>query len=113
MGNYLFCHSCVCMALGVSNQCLSRQRKIKRKLFQQQEVSMAKKDVDEQKLTVFVVMPLKIEVSFNLWWKDVPDDHEVNPTHYFLPKFTTISAPKKNVHNYNSRLATSLVGKFN
>ena len=85
-------------------------------------------------------MPLEIELCFNLWWKDLPDDHEVtvrypyerhglagkvsnhpktdtkerflefvdensqpngrrldsrNPTHYFLPKFTTISAPKK------------------
>ena len=111
-----------------------------------------------QKLTPFAVMPLEIELCFNLWWKDLPDDHEVvvrypyerhglagkvsnhaktdtkerflefvdansqpngrrldshNPTHYFLPRFTTISAPKKNVHNYDSRLATSLVGEFN
>ena len=36
-----------------------------------------------------------------------------NPTHYFLPTFTTISAPKKHVHNYDNRLATSLVGEFN
>ena len=36
-----------------------------------------------------------------------------NPTHYFLPKFTTISAPKQEAHNYDSRLATSLVGEFN
>ena len=32
---------------------------------------------------------------------------------YFLPKFTTMSAPKKDVHNYDSRSATSLVGEFN
>ena len=36
-----------------------------------------------------------------------------NPTHYFLPKFTTISAAKKHFHNYDSLLATSLVGEFN
>lgn len=119
---------------------------------------MSKKDVDDQKLTSFVVMPLEIDICFNLWWKDLPIDHEVavrypfqrhglagkvsnnaktdtkerflefvdsnsqpnggrldscNPTHYFLPKFTTISAPKNNVHNYDSRLATSIVGEFN
>ena len=39
------------------------------------------------------------------------DSH--NPTHCFLPKFTTITAPKKDVHNYDSRLASSLVGEFN
>ena len=31
-----------------------------------------------------------------------------NPTHYFLPKFQ-----RKMCHNYDSRLATSLVGEFN
>ena len=158
MGNYLFCHACVCNSLGVSKQRLSRQRQVKRKLFQQQEVNMSKEHVDQQKLTSFVVMPLEINICFNVWWKALPDDHEVvvrypferhglagkvsnhaksnsketflefvdtnsqpngrrldsrNPTHYFLPKFTTISAPKKNVHNYDSRLATSLVGEFN
>ena len=101
---------------------------------------MPKKEVDTQKLTPFVVMPLEIELCFNLWWKDLPDDHEVvirypyerhglagkvsnhaktdtkerflefvdansqpngrrldshNPTHYFLPRFTTIPAPQK------------------
>ena len=39
------------------------------------------------------------------------DSH--NPTHYFLPKLTTITAPKRDVHNYDSRLASSLVGEFN
>ena len=158
MGNYLFCHDCVRKALGISKQRLARQRQVKRKLFKQQETTMAKKDVDTQKLTAFVVMPLEIELCFKLWWKDLPDDHEVvvrfpherhglagkvsnhaktatkerflefveensqpngrrldsrNPTHFFKPKFTTISAPKKNVHNYDGRLATSLVGEFN
>ena len=77
MGNYLFCHDCVRKALGISKQRLSRQRQVKRKLFQQQEIEMPKKEVDTQKLTPFVVMPLEIELCFNLWWKDLPDDHEV------------------------------------
>ena len=34
------------------------------------------------------------------------------PTHYFLPNFTTIQAPKRNVRNYE-RLAASLTGEFN
>ena len=50
---------------------------VKRKLFQQKEIEMPKKEVDTQKLTPFVVMPLEIELCFNLWWKDLPDDHEV------------------------------------
>ena len=141
MGNYLFCHDCVRKALGISKQRLSRQRQVKRKIFHQRETEMPKKDVDMQKLIPFVVMPLEIEVCFNLWWKDLSDDHEVvvcfpyerhdglagkvsnhaktdtketflkfvddnsqlngrrldsrNPTHYFFPKFTTISTPKK------------------
>lgn len=99
-----------------------------------------KKMLTIKKLTSFVVMPLEINICFNLWWKDLPIDHEVavrypferhglagkvsnnaktdtkdkflefvdtnsqpnscrldscNRTHYFLPKFTTISARKR------------------
>ena len=68
---------CVRKALGISKQHLYRQRQVKCKLFQQQETKMPKKDVDMQKLTPFVVMPLEIELCFNVWWKDLPDDHEV------------------------------------
>ena len=35
------------------------------------------------------------------------------PTHYFLPKFTTIQTPKTTVRNYEQRVATSLTGEFN
>lgn len=35
------------------------------------------------------------------------------PTHYFLPKFTTIQAPKSSVSHYDERLARSVVGEFN
>ena len=38
---------------------------------------MSKEEVDKQMLTSFVVMPLEIELCFNVWWKDLPDDHEV------------------------------------
>ena len=39
------------------------------------------------------------------------DSH--NPTHYFLPTFTTITTPKEGVHDYENRLQTSVVGVFN
>ena len=36
-----------------------------------------------------------------------------NPTHYFLPNYTTISTPKKNDPNRESKLKKSLVAEFN
>ena len=55
MGNYLL--PCVYKALKVSKQHLSRQRKVKRKLFQQQETNMLKEEVEKERLVSFVVMP--------------------------------------------------------
>ena len=77
MRNYLFCHDCVQKALDVSKQCLSRQRQVQHRLFQQPEREMTKKEVDDQSLTSFVIMPLGIELCFALWWKDLPIDHKV------------------------------------
>ena len=45
-----------------------------------------------------------------------PNGRDLNsygPTHYFLPKFTTIQALKAGVRNYEHRLLTSLTGEFN
>ena len=36
-----------------------------------------------------------------------------NPTHYLLPRFTTISLPKKDDPKYQEKLYTSLVSEFN
>ena len=36
-----------------------------------------------------------------------------NPTHYFLPKFTTITIPKTTDPKYQEKLRTSLTGEFN
>lgn len=76
-----FCHDCVRKALGVSKQRLSRQRQVKRRHFQQPEREMTKKEVDDQSLTSFVVMPSEMELCFALWWKDLPSDHKV-AVHY-------------------------------
>ena len=35
------------------------------------------------------------------------------PTHYFVPTFSTIQMPKKDVSNYQARLRRSVVGEFN
>ena len=35
------------------------------------------------------------------------------PTSYFLPKFTTIQAPKQGISHYQERLKRSVVGEFN
>ena len=158
MGNYLFCHTCIVKALHVSPQHLSRQRKVKRSQFQRSLVSMAKIDVDKEKVKAFVVMPKAVEASFSGWWATFPNDHVVdvryphekhglagkvsnnaklttkqaflkfvdnnsqgngrrldsrNPTHYFPPKFKTISEPKRNACGYNEKVQTSLVCEFN
>lgn len=36
-----------------------------------------------------------------------------NPTHYLLPRFKTISAPKKSAPNYDEKVKASLVCEFN
>ena len=106
---------------------------------------MTKSDVNNQKLSAFVLMPDTIEIAFNTWWDSLPDDHVVdvrypherhglkgkvsnnakvigkeaflrfvdnnsqpngrrldsrNLTHYFFPKFKTISEPKRTVACY-------------
>ena len=53
MRDYLFCHDSVQKALHVSQQRLSRQRKIKRRLFQQQQVKMTKV-VEEKNLLLLL-----------------------------------------------------------
>lgn len=78
MGNYLFCHTCIVKALSVSPQRLSRQRRVKRNLFQKPVVQMTKTDVDKEKVTAFVVMPEAIQLAFNHWWDSLPNDHVVD-----------------------------------
>ena len=77
MGNYLFCHQCIRKALKVSSQRLTRQRNVKRKVFQQPLTEMLKKEVNDQKLSPFVLMPDGLDTAFNKWWSSIPDDHTV------------------------------------
>ena len=41
-------------------------------------MKMSKKEVESEKLGLFVVMPSEIEISFERWWSTVPEDHEVD-----------------------------------
>ena len=118
---------------------------------------MTKSDVNNQKLSTFVLMPDTIEIAFDTWWYSLPDDHVVdvrypherhglegkvsnnakvigkegflrfvdnsqpngrrldsrNPTHYFFPKFKTISEPKRTVACYEEKVKNSLACEFN
>lgn len=44
---------------------------------------------------------------------DSRSDDSTGPTAYFLPKFTTIQAPKAGVNHYEERLRRSVVGELN
>ena len=121
-------------------------------------VNKTKSDVNNQKLSAFVLMPDTILMFFNTWWDSLPDDHVVdvrypherhglegkasnnakvigkeaflrfvdnnsqpngrrldsrNPTHYFSPKFKTISEPKHTVACYKEKVKSSLACEFN
>lgn len=73
MGNYLFCCKCVHIALGVSYQRLSRQRKIKQAESKEPLRSMTKAEVVTERLSNYVVMPPECDVSFMAWWKQRKD----------------------------------------
>lgn len=62
MGNYLFCCKCIHIALGVSYQRLSRQRKIKRAESKEPLRSMTKAEVVTERLSNYVVMPPECDV---------------------------------------------------
>lgn len=84
MGNYLFCCKCVCVALSISKQRLSRQRNIKRSNARDPVVDMTKEDVESQQLGDFVVMPTSVDMSFLTWWRsvDVDDTVQVRYPHH-------------------------------
>ena len=110
MGNYLFCQECVVKALKISKQKLSRQWKVKQRLFQHPIEMMTKSEVNDENLNFFVVMPEGLTCTFKSWWETLTSDQRHNQKddnsqpngrwldsrnqiHYFLPKFTTISLP--------------------
>ena len=71
LGNYLYCYNCIRSSLGVSKDGLTRQRNIKRQESKEPIVELTKKEVEEQHLGEFVIMPTDINLSFKIWWRSV------------------------------------------
>ena len=68
MGNYLFFAACIKNAFQISFQRLSRQRQIKQCESQQPLITMAKSQVENERVLDYVVMPSDYEISFRKWW---------------------------------------------
>ena len=77
MGNYLFCCSCIRASLGVSRQRIARQRAIKRKQSEEPLRTMTKVEVEEDRVSEYVVMPASLDISFKEWWSSLLPSHEV------------------------------------
>lgn len=78
MGNYLFCCACVHHGLRVSYRRLARQRNVKRKEHTEPIRSMTKAEVEEERLSEYVVMPHDCDLSFLRWWKTLTSADVVN-----------------------------------
>ena len=77
MGNYLFCGECVRKMFHVSSQRLSRQRRIKQSQNQEPTKEMKKSEVEQERLSDYVVMPQDCEINFLVWWRSLNDDDKV------------------------------------
>ena len=74
VGNYLYCSPCIANAFGVSCQRLARQRGVKRRQTASPTVEMKKKDVEEQCLGEYVIMPATCNQSFMVWWRSLASE---------------------------------------
>lgn len=78
MGNYLFCCACIHNGLGVSYRRLTRQRNVKRMEHTEPIRSMTKAEVEEGRLSKYVVMPPACDLSFIRWWKTLSNTDTIN-----------------------------------
>ena len=70
LGNYLYCCQCVCAALGIYKDRITRQRNVKRQWYQEPIVEMLKTEAEEEKrLGQYVVMPADEDANFKTWWR--------------------------------------------
>lgn len=76
MGNYLFYSPCVRASLGVSRQRLG-QRNIKRKMSKEPLRTTTKTEVEEARVSEYVVMPASLEIAFKEWWLSLQSSHTV------------------------------------
>ncbi len=77
MGNYLYCCPCIRASFGVSGQRLARQRNIKRKQSQEPLRDMSKAEVEEERVSEYVVMPASLDMAFKEWWRSLQPSHTV------------------------------------
>ena len=66
LGNYLYCSNCIKSSL---NDRLAHQRKIKRNECQNPIREATKLEVEEQRLSEYVIMPTDVQSSFKQWWR--------------------------------------------
>lgn len=78
MGNYLFDCACVVAALNVSRQRLARQRAIKRKQSCEPLRDMTKSEVEKERVSEYVVMPVDKVMSFKDWWLTLDESDVVS-----------------------------------
>ena len=71
LGNYLYCTSYIQSALGISKDRLTKQRNIKRQQSQTPVVDMKKVEIEQKRLSDYVIMPETVEISFNKWWRSL------------------------------------------
>ena len=71
LGNYLYCASCIRSALGISKDRLTKQHNIKRQQSQIPVVDMKKVEIEQKRLTDYVIMPETVEISFIKWWRSL------------------------------------------
>ena len=71
VGNYLYCSNCIKVAFEVSNDRLARQRSIKRNESKNPTVVLTKAEIEEKRLSEYVIMPTDVEASFKRWWRGV------------------------------------------
>lgn len=75
LGNYLYCSGCIRIAFGVSPARLTRLRNVKRRECSSPTTDMTKLEVEEQRLSQYVVMPDSLDCAFQSWWRSLLPSH--------------------------------------
>lgn len=56
---------------------MARQRAIKRRQSQEPLRDITKAEVEEQRVSEYVVMPASLEIAFKDWWRSLEPSHTV------------------------------------
>ena len=58
-------------SLGISQQRISHQRAIRQKQSQEPLRNMTKAEVEEDRVSEYIVMPAAVDIAFNKWWSSL------------------------------------------